>query len=159
MKKILSTIVMMVIALTMQAQTIEFKTFAKGDAPESWKADNIALSAVDEKGKMMGDEGSRKFEDGQRFATRLKTGGKSDKNSTLFLTVKKAGKVTIYASSGSSDQERAVNLVKGTKKVASVTVGNQNKTPIQADVEKGEYKIEYPDGAINIYGVKFEAAE
>lgn len=148
---------MMVMALTMQAQTIEFSNFEKGSNPCKWEADGVIMTAKDAEGKMMADEGNRKFEDGQRFATRLKTGGKSNKSSAITVKVPAKGKLTVYASSGSSSEARSLSILLGLKPLATATIDNQNKAPIAADVEKGEYILLYPDGAVNIYGVKFVA--
>jgi len=160
MKQILISITMALAALNVNAQgIIEFNEFTQGNNPCKWEAEGISLAAVDDKQKMSADNGKRKFEDGQRFESRLKTGGKSDRKSSLTLTADNAGEITIYASSGSSQEGRTVTVLQNGKTIASEIVDNQNKHPIKVNVEAGKVNIMYYDGAINFYGIGYKPVQ
>lgn len=166
MKKLLSTLIIVLFALTAGAQninelnTIMFKPFAKGNNPLVFHCDDVFLYTVDSKDKMEADMSTRQFKDGARFFTRLKTGGTSGRNNQLFLSVKAKGTLTIYAASSSSDVDRQIVLIKGAKDVVTDVMEQSNRRPIVVQVEKvGEYQIVYPDGPINIYGIHFEKSK
>ena len=158
-KKIFTIILTTVFALSANAQDmIRFSPFLSENNPCKWEADGITLTATDNKGKMTADASVRRFHDGQRFTGRLKTGGKWDaEDNTLTVTVSQPGMLTIYASSGSSNEARALTLLQGGKTISTATLDNRNKTPITTAVDAGDVTISYYDGGMSIYAIKFEA--
>ena len=64
--------------------------------------------------------------------------------------------LTIYATSASSEVDRQVVILKGAKDLVTDIVEQKSKRPISLEIDKpGEYQIMYPDGPINIYGIRF----
>ena len=62
----------------------------------------------------------------------------------------------VYATSASSEVDRQVVILKGAKDLVTDVVEQKSKRPITLEIEKpGEYQIMYPDGPINIYGIRF----
>lgn len=164
MKKFFTTLVIMMFALVANAQfeqgnVMKFKQFTQGNNPLVFNCENCFMYIVDNKGKMVCDESLRQFKDGTRFTTRLKTGSTTGRSSQIFLSIKAKGTLTIYAASSSSEEDRQIVLLKGAKDIVTDVVEQTNKRPIKVEIDKiGEYQISYPDGPINIYGIKFEAA-
>lgn len=165
MKKFFTTLFIAMITLATYAQLgsdptmMTFKTFSSGNNPLVFNCDNVFMYIVDNKAKMECDEHIRQFKDGKRFTSRLKTAGTSGRSNQIFLSIKAVGTLTIYASSASSDNDRQIVLLKGAKDIITDVVEQSNKRPIVVKIEKvGEYQIAYPDGPINIYGIKFDPA-
>lgn len=157
MKKLIFTFIITMMALTANAQMMTFKEFAPGGNPLVFNTENMFMYIVDNKDKMECDQAIRTFRDGKRFTSRLKTSGRSGRGNQIFLSVKAKGKLTIYAASASSAENRPITVMKGSTIVMSDIVENANKMPLTIKIEKiGEYQIMYPDGPINIYGINLE---
>lgn len=161
MKKIYAFLALTFVAITMQAQTMEFDTFDRGETPSEITADGLVLITTDRNNRMQGAEGNRKFDDGQRFPTRLKTGSRSDmETSQLKVQVPAAGTLTIYAASASVQESRCIAIAvdASSKPIAETTISGANQKPFAVELPAGgEYLLNYPDGAINIYGIVFKA--
>ena len=162
MKKLFTTIFAALLAIAASAQigtdptTITFKPFKPGNNPMVFNCDKVFMYVVDDKGKMECDEHIRTFRDGQRFTTRFKTVSTSSRSSQIFLSVKAVGTLIVYATSASSEVDRQVVILKGAKDLVTDVVEQKRKRPITLEIEKpGEYQIMYPDGPINIYGIRF----
>ena len=135
---------------------ITFKPFNPGNNPMVFNCDKVFMYVVDDNNKMMCDEHIRTFRDGQRFTTRFKTVSTSGRASQIYLSIKAKGLLTVYASSASSENDRQVVILKGAKDLVTDVVEQKSKRPITLEIEKpGEYQIMYPDGPINIYGIRF----
>lgn len=115
MKKTLLLAAGLLLAATtlVNAQRIVFTEFAKGSTPKQWANDGVVLTPTDTKGKMEGTTCNRTFSDGQQFYSRLKTGGRSLKDNGLTLHVPAQGTVTIYATSGSKEEDRSLLVRRG----------------------------------------------
>jgi hypothetical protein len=162
MKKLFTTLFIAMLTMVAYAQfdpdptMLTFKTFTQGNNPLVFNCDNMFMYVVDNKGKMECDEHIRTFKDGKRFNTRLKTQGTTNRQSQIFLSIKALGTLTLYASSASSEADRQIVILKGAKDIVTDVVEQSNKRPIVVNIDKvGEYQISYPDGAINIYGIRF----
>ena len=162
MKKLFTTIFAALLAIAASAQIgtdptmITFKPFSPGNNPMVFNCDKVFMYVVDDKGKMECDEHIRTFRDGQRFTTRFKTVSTSSRTSQISLSIKAKGMLTIYATSASSEVDRQVVILKGAKDLVTDVVEQKSKRPITLEIEKpSEYQIMYPDGPINIYGIRF----
>jgi hypothetical protein len=161
MKKFFTLLLIALVTSVAHAQLnenlITFKPFTAGNNPLVFNCEKCFMYVVDNKGKMVCDESIRQFKDGTRFSTRLKTGSTTSRSSQIFLSIKAKGTLTIYASSSSSENDRQIVVLKGAHDVITDVLEQTNKRPIRLEIEKmGEYQISYPDGPINIYGVRFE---
>nr|MCR5069662.1 hypothetical protein [Prevotella sp.] len=80
-----------------------------------------------------------------------------NRTSQIYLSIKAKGMLAIYATSASSEVDRQVVILKGAKDLVTDIVEQKNKRPISLEMDKpGEYQIMYPDGPINIYGIRLE---
>ena len=160
MKKFFITLFISMLAIVADAQMITFAKFTPGNNPLVFNTERMFMYVSDAKNKMQADESIRTFYDGTKFSTRLKTSGTGNHGNQIFLSIKGTGTLTVYASSASNDEARSISIIKGAHVVASQIVEGTNKSPITCKIEKpGEYQVLYPDGPINIYGVKFIQAE
>lgn len=162
MKKLFTTIFAAMLAIAASAQIgadptmITFKPFSPGNNPMVFNCDKVFMYVVDDNNKMTCDEHIRTFRDGQRFTTRFKTVSTSSRTSQIYLSIKAKGMLTIYATSASSEVDRQVVILKGAKDLVTDIVEQKSKRPISLEIDKpGEYQIMYPDGPINIYGIRF----
>lgn len=162
MKKLFTTIFAAMLAIAASAQIgadptmITFKPFSPGNNPMVFNCDKVFMYVVDDNNKMTCDEHIRTFRDGQRFTTRFKTVSTSSRTSQIYLSIKAKGTLTIYATSASSEVDRQVVILKGAKDLVTDIVEQKSKRPISLEIDKpGEYQIMYPDGPINIYGIRF----
>lgn len=172
-------------AMTVNAEQIIFtEVAAKGSLNgKSFKDGEFALSITDEAGKVEVDSNSCYFgtaEAQEKFALRLKTGGKSqvkeDATNALLLTVPAAGHLFICARTGSnSATNRNVALVQNGDTIlnhvlleseAVLVKGLDSEDPeketkvypvLNCDVKEGDIDIFYPEGAINFYSFAFRA--
>lgn len=163
MKKLFTTMLVAMLTMVASAQIgtdptmITFKPFNPGSNPMVFNCDKMFMYVVDDNNKMMCDEHIRTFRDGQRFTTRFKTVSTSGRASQIYLSIKAKGLLTIYATSASSEVDRQVVILKGAKDLVTDIVEQKSKRPITLEIDKpGEYQIMYPDGPINIYGIRFQ---
>lgn len=98
-----------------------------------------------------------------RYDYRLRTNGTSSNTRSLALTIPRNGTLYIYAKTASNSANRRVvvktldetelNSVYLTEN--PITVDGKNVYPVvSAQVERGMVKLDFPDGAINVYGLK-----
>ena len=164
-------------ALSLNAQQIIF-TEADIDIDDLngyvFESDGLQLTCTDLNAKMVVDGNNAYFGDASeqiKFEYRLKSGGKSTSKNCLKLTAPKAGKLYIYARSGSNDatdrnlvvsqfgEEKFNQIVKESDAVE--VPGMDSKDPekmtkvypvISFDVAAGDIDITYPVGSMNFYG-------
>lgn len=157
MKKIFTLMLMAVLAIVANAQMLKFQPFTAGNNPKMWSIDGLFVYIIDDNNKMSVVEGKRRFSDGEYFETRLKTTGHSYRKNQIFVDVKSKGTLTLYVSSANSQQMRLFFVTKGADLIYRDSVQNLNKRPVVIKVENpGEFQLQYPDGPVNIYGIKFE---
>lgn len=144
-----------------------------------FNADGFKLTCTDEGGKMAVDANNCYFGDQLnqvKFEYRLKTGGKSTSKNALTLTIPAAGKLYIYARTGSnSATDRNVVITQfGSELLNHVMLeseaievpGMDSDDPekmtkvypiLTCNVSAGEVVIAYPVGSINFYGFSLGA--
>ncbi|MBR1878631.1 MAG: hypothetical protein IJ814_06480 [Paludibacteraceae bacterium] len=182
MKKVFLFAAAVVAAMTINAEQITFsEVAAKGSLDGEIFADgDFSLTITDtDAAKLEIDANNCWFGDATdqvKFEYRLKTGGKSSAKNALTLTVPAAGKLYIYARTGSnSDATRTVVLTQDGKELYNNVVkeddaikvaGLDNKEPeketnvypaIVVDVEEGDIDVAYPVNAVNFYAFAFGA--
>jgi len=186
MKKFFLFAIAIVAAMTVNAEQIIFtEVAAKGSLNgKSFSDGELVLSITDEgQNKLEVDSNSCYFgtaEAQEKFALRLKTGGKSqvkeDATNALLLTVPSAGDLFICARTGSnSATDRNVALVQDGDtilnhvlleseaiKVKGLDTENPDKETnvypvLSCKVAEGDINIFYPVGAINFYSFVFQA--
>lgn len=182
MKKFFFFAAAAIAALSMNAQQITF-TEADVDILDLdgyvFNADGFKLACTDEGGKMAVDANNCYFGDQLnqvKFEYRLKTGGKSTSKNSLTLTAPQAGKLFVYARTGSnSATDRNVVITQfGSELLNHVMLeseaievpGMDSDDPekmtkvypiLTCNVSAGEVVIAYPVGSINFYGFSLGA--
>ena len=185
MKKIFLFAAAVVAAMTVNAEQILFTAVAAAGTlnGKSVSDGELVLAITDEAEKIAVDSNSCWFGDAVnqvKFSLRLKTGGKSqvkeEATNALKLTVPRDGKLYVYARTGkNSAEDRNISLVQNEVTLLDHTLleseaikvkGLDSKEPeketavypvLSCDVQEGDIDILYPVGAINIYGISFDA--
>ena len=179
MKKIFTLFAAALLAASANAQKI---TFEVGQTPTDGFANgNFKITVVDEDGKFAIDANSQYFgtaESQEKFATRLKTGGKSSSKNNITVTVPADGALKLYArtaSSGATDRtltltQNGTELYKKVVKDADavkVTGLNEDDPTVETNVfpivsvsvKAGDIAVTYPEGALNFYAFEFAEGE
>lgn len=130
--------------------------FSTTDTKGPWNdSKNIFTLACYDPGSKMKCDGDKSVTIGEKsFSYQFTTGGKSDSKQYLTITLTKNAKLTFYVKSGSKDVTRSISL-KETSFSASFTqdVADGFTTDL---LPAGTYTINFPDGAIYIYGIDCE---
>ena len=175
MKKFFTLIATALVALTASA---EYKitwseAVAAGNLAATYESNGLVLTRTDGNNKQAIDANNAYFGDAdsqEKFSFRFKTGGTGGSKNALSLTVPVAGTLKVCARTASSSSPRAIviNGVSTTLDDSSISVdmeGNISETNptgatkvypvISVAVTAGTVSINYPDGAVNIYSLKF----
>ena len=180
MKKFFTLIAAVAMAASVNAQVFTFDTdYAAGSVPASITSNGLVLSIVDTKSKISVDANTAYFgtaDSYERFAKRMKSGGKSSSNNKLTLTLPADGTLKVYARTGSSDAtNRNVILTQNDTELANkvlleseavsvnmmvdgVEVAKKVYPAVSVAVKAGDVVITYPVGSINFYGFEFVAS-
>ena len=180
MKKFFTLIAAVAMAASVNAQVFTFDTdYAAGSVPASITSNGLVLSIVDTKSKISVDANTAYFgtaDSYERFAKRMKSGGKSSSNNKLTLTLPADGTLKVYARTGSSDAtNRNVILTQNGTELANkilleseavsvnmmvdgVEVAKKVYPAVSVAVKAGDVVITYPVGSINFYGFEFVAS-
>ena len=169
-------------ALTVNAQQI---TFAEGDAAGAGAtfgsngfiltitADDDSKTAVDANNCYFGDAETQ-----VKYTARLKTGGKSAAKNAMKLTIPAAGKLYVFARTGSnSATDRNVAFAQFGAEILNHTLleseaiqvkGLDSADPdketnvypvLSCDVQAGDVEITYPVGSVNFYAFEFVSSQ
>ncbi len=104
-------------------------------------------------------DANKKTLDGINFTHRIKLGGTIQSDARYIeITVEKASIIKVYAMSGSSSKERALNLYTDLTKLkeeplASFTLNGTELQVVEYKVSAGTYYLGSGDSGINIYGI------
>ena len=180
MKKFFTLIAAVAMAASVNAQVFTFDTdYAAGSVPASITSNGLVLSIVDTKSKISVDANTAYFgtaDSYERFAKRMKSGGKSSSNNKLTLTLPADGTLKVYARTGSSGAtDRNVILTQNDTELANkvlleseavsvnmmvdgVEVAKKVYPAVSVAVKAGDVVITYPVGSINFYGFEFVAS-
>lgn len=180
MKKFFTLIAAVAMAASVNAQVFTFDTdYAAGSVPASITSNGLVLSIVDTKSKISVDANTAYFgtaDSYERFAKRMKSGGKSSSNNKLTLTLPSDGTLKVYARTGtSSATDRNVILTQNDTELANkvlleseavsvnmmvdgVEVAKKVYPAVSVAVKAGDVVITYPVGSINFYGFEFVAS-
>ena len=180
MKKFFTLIAAVVMAASVNAQVFTFDTdYAQGAVPATITSNGLVLSVVDVNAKISVDANTAYFgtaDSYERFAKRMKSGGKSSSKNMLTLTLPSDGTLKVYARTGSSGAtDRNVILTQNDTELANkvlleseavsvnmmvdgVEVAKKVYPAVSVAVKAGDVVITYPVGSINFYGFEFVAS-
>lgn len=180
MKKFFTLIAAVVMAASVNAQVLTFDTdYAAGSVPATITSNGLVLSVVDVNAKISVDANTAYFgtaDSYERFAKRMKSGGKSSSKNMLTLTLPSDGTLKVYARTGSSSAtDRNVILTQNDTELANkvlleseavsvnmmvdgVEVAKKVYPAVSVAVKAGDVVITYPVGSINFYGFEFVAS-
>lgn len=176
MKKIFTLIAMAVMAVSVNAQTISWGAddVCSGGAKESYSSGELVLSCVDGNKKHAVEANSQYFgtaDSYDNYGYRFKTGGKSDSQNNLKLSVPAAGTLKIAVRSAkASDETRTLILTQNGTELYNDVVKDSNSEKVDIEgksktvfhyvtvenVQKGDIDITYPVNGINFYAFIFE---
>ena len=185
MKKIFTLIVIAMMAIGAQAQTIIFtETVSKGNMDgKTFGSDGFVLTCTDSATKNDAPDPKQEIDaNSQYFGTasdytnysfRLKTGGKSSSKNNLSLTIPSAGTLKIAvrtASSGATDRNLVLiqneetifdQIIKENESTdyETATIEGESKKVfpyVSVEVAAGTVEINYPTGALNFYAFILE---
>ena len=144
-----------------------------GTLPATYGSNGFVLTRTDGKNKQAVDANNAYFGDASaqtKYSFRFKTGGTGGSKNALSLSIPSKGTLEVCARTASSSSPRAIviNGVSTTLDDSSISVdmeGNISDTNptgatkvypvISVAVTAGTVSIGYPDGAVNIYSLKF----
>ena len=175
MKKFFTLIATALVALTASAEyKITWSEAASaGSLPATYGSNGFVLTRTDGNNKQAVDANNAYFGDASaqtKYAFRFKTGGTGGSKNALSLSIPSKGTLEVCARTASSSSPRAIviNGVSTTLDDSSISVdmeGNISETNptgatkvypvISVAVTAGTVSINYPDGAVNIYSLKF----
>lgn len=180
MKKFFTLIAAVAMAASVNAQVFTFDTdYAQGAVPATITSNGLVLSVVDVNAKISVDANTAYFgtaDSYERFAKRMKSGGKSSSKNMLTLTLPSDGTLKVYARTGSSGAtDRNVILTQNDTELANkvlleseavsvnmmvdgVEVAKKVYPAVSVAVKAGDVVITYPVGSINFYGFEFVAS-
>ena len=180
MKKFFTLIAAVAMAASVNAQVFTFDTdYAQGAVPATITSNGLVLSVVDVNAKISVDANTAYFgtaDSYERFAKRMKSGGKSSSKNMLTLTLPADGTLKVYARTGSSGAtDRNVILTQNDTELANkvlleseavsvnmmvdgVEVAKKVYPAVSVAVKAGDVVITYPVGSINFYGFEFVAS-
>lgn len=180
MKKFFTLIAAVAMAASVNAQVLTFDTdYAAGSVPATITSNGLVLSVVDANAKISVDANTAYFgtaDSYERFAKRMKSGGKSSSKNMLTLTLPSDGTLKVYARTGSSSAtDRNVILTQNDTELANkvlleseavsvnmmvdgVEVAKKVYPAVSVAVKAGDVVITYPVGSINFYGFEFVAS-
>lgn len=145
-------------ALEAASFLVKFTVPAAGESlPAYWHDGAVTLYRVDTGDKMVVDASNKNF-DGEPFATRLKSGGKSSDANALKLSCSVKGTLTIYAFGGSSSKNSSLIVKQGENEllnVPSIPNSGDGKSFDVKVTKAGVLDILYPENSVNFYGFKF----
>lgn len=148
------------------AGTLEGVTFHGGSLHMKIVTDTDKKAFVDANNTYFGtDENSN-----LKFTARFRTGATSSAKSVITLKSDKAGKLYVYARSGSSTDSRSLALTQDSNDIfnqdfsdsdiQTIVVSEEKTLKIapyySCDIEAGEATILYEDGPMNIYGFSLD---
>ena len=146
---------------------------AAGSLPATYGSNGFVLTRTDGNNKQAVDANNAYFGDASaqtKYSFRFKTGGTAGSKNALSLSIPSKGTLEVCARTASSSTPRAIviNGVSTTLDDSSISVdmeGNISETNptgatkvypvISVAVTAGTVSIGYPDGAVNIYSLKF----
>lgn len=182
MKKLFTLLAMIFCVGVVHAQRI---TFDVPDASnpakqESYSAGDFKLTYVDTEGKQSVDKNNTYFgtaDNYEKFATRLKTGGKSTSKNNITLTIPSDGTLKLYVRSGNGDAtDRNLILTQDGVEIFNQIIMDANsvvvkgmsesdpekETPIfpiyTVEVKAGTIDVTYPVNSINFHCLEFVPA-
>ena len=175
MKKFFTLIATALVALTASAEyKITWSEAASaGSLPATYSSNGLVLTRTDGNNKQAVDANNAYFGDASaqtKYAFRFKTGGTGGSKNALSLSIPSKGTLEVCARTASSSSPRAIviNGVSTTLDDSYISVdmeGNISETNptgatkvypvISVAVTAGTVSIGYPDGAVNIYSLKF----
>lgn len=182
MKKLFTLLAMIFCVGVVHAQRI---TFDVPDASnpakqESYSAGDFKLTYVDTEGKQSVDKNNTYFgtaDNYEKFATRLKTGGKSTSKNNITLTIPSDGTLKLYVRSGNKDAtDRNLVLTQDGVEIFNQIIMDANsvvvkgmsesdpekETPIfpiyTVEVKAGTIDVTYPVNSINFHCLEFVPA-
>ena len=147
---------------------------SKGAAAESYSSGELVLSCKDTDSKHQVEKNSQYFgtaDSYDNYGYRFKTGGKSNSQNNLKLSVPAAGTLKIAVRSAkASDETRTLILTQNGTELYNDVVKDSNSEKVDIEgksktvfhyvtvenVQKGDIDIEYPIGALNFYAFIFE---
>ena len=132
---------------------------AQEELSTSKEVNGITIAATAEK-KVKIDSNEKTAEDGTSFSQRLKLGGSGSADyRSIHLSVASKAKVTVYAMSSSSSEDRALDLygLDGTL-IESMSAPGSGLNMKTFTVEAGDYYLASPSSGVNLYDVMIESA-
>lgn len=186
MKKIFTLLTMALLAIGAQAQTtVKTISFGTKESPatltSSFSDGQFVLTRTDNNNKHVIDDNKAYFGTAEaqvKFETRLKSGGKSDSNNKLSLTIPFAGTLRVYARSASgSATDRNVIITQNSNELYNDVVKDADAISVDMEenisednatgatkvfpvisiaVEAGSADITFPKGALNFYAFELE---
>ena len=144
--------------------TLTATEFESGSIKLTIVADTDKKIAVDENNASFGTAEAQ-----TKYTTRFKTGATSGEKSALKLSVGAKGTLKIAVRTGSNSAIRSLKVLNAGVEVlaCSLDESTQKHTVgdityydyFTADVDAGEYDLQYTDGSVNIYAIEYVAAK
>ena len=144
--------------------TLTATEFESGSIKLTIVADTDKKIAVDENSASFGTADAQ-----TKYTTRFKTGAKSGDASALKLSVAAKGTIKIAVRTGSNTSIRSLKVLNAGVEVlaCSLDESTQKHTVgdityydyFTAEVDAGEYDLQYTDGSVNIYAIEYVAAK